>query len=80
MQMAAACLELAQNVKGKEALAIQAYARALRQLPTIIAENGGYDATELIQNLEVELRDKKDSGLNMYEGTVDSMEKMCVTV
>lgn len=45
MQMAAACSELAQNVKGKEALAIQAYARALRQLPTIIAENGGYDAT-----------------------------------
>lgn len=59
---------------------MQSYARALRQLPVIIAENGGYDATELVQNLEVELRDKKDSGLNMYNGTVDSMEKQCVTV
>jgi T-complex protein 1 subunit beta len=56
MQMSAACLELAQNIKGKEALAVQSYAKALRQLPTIIAENGGYDSTELVQNLEVELR------------------------
>lgn len=45
MQMAAACNALAQNVKGKEAIAIQSYARALRQLPTIIAENGGFDST-----------------------------------
>jgi T-complex protein 1 subunit beta len=80
MQMSAACLELAQNIKGKEALAVQSYARALRQLPTIIAENGGYDSTELVQNLEVELREKKDSGLDMTNGIVGSMEKLCVTV
>lgn len=80
MQMSQACMELAQNVKGKEALAIQAYAKALRQLPTIIAENGGYDSTELIQNLEVELRTKKECGLNMNNGTVGSMDELCVTV
>jgi T-complex protein 1 subunit beta len=80
MQMSQACLELAQGIKGKEALAIQSYAKALRQLPTIIAENGGYDSTELIQNLEVELRTKKESGLNMNIGAVGSMEELCVTV
>jgi len=79
MQMSAACFDLAHTVKGKEAIAIQSYARALRQLPTIIAENGGFDSTELIQTLEVELRDKKDVGLNMNNGTVDSMENLCIT-
>ena len=33
---------------GKRALAMEAYARALRQLPTIIADNGGYDSSELV--------------------------------
>jgi T-complex protein 1 subunit beta len=36
------------NFLFKKALAIEAYARALRQLPTIIADNGGYDAPELV--------------------------------
>jgi len=33
--------QLAKTVKGKHAIAIDAFARALRQLPTIIADNGG---------------------------------------
>lgn len=36
---------------GKKALAMEAFARALRQLPTIIADNGGYDSSELITQL-----------------------------
>lgn len=51
VQMALACEELATGVKGKEALAIQSYARALRQLPIAIAENAGFDANELIHDL-----------------------------
>ena len=42
--MALECEKLASTVKGKEALAILAYAKALRQLPIAIAENAGYDA------------------------------------
>lgn len=30
---------------------MEAYARALRQLPTIIADNGGFDGSELISSL-----------------------------
>lgn len=59
MRMAAAVDKLAKTVmgiplikliflKGKTALAIEAFARALRQLPHIIADNGGYDSAELV--------------------------------
>ena len=41
MVMAQACDELAEKTSGKEALAIRAYATALRQLPAILADNGG---------------------------------------
>jgi len=36
---------------GKAALAMEAFSRALRQLPTIIADNGGYDSSELVTQL-----------------------------
>lgn len=54
--MSIAVEELAKNVQGKKAIAIQAYANALKQLPTIIADNGGYDSSELVQNLLFEIR------------------------
>lgn len=44
MHMALACENLAQTVKGKQALAIQAFAKALRQLPITIAQNAGFDS------------------------------------
>jgi T-complex protein 1 subunit beta len=46
--MSLAVEELAKSVKGKQALAIQAYAHALKQLPTIIADNAGYDSAEIV--------------------------------
>lgn len=36
---------------GKRQMAIEAYARALRQLPTILADNAGFDSNELVANL-----------------------------
>merc|ERR1712047_95342 len=44
MLMAKAVEELAAKTSGKEARAMDAFANALRQLPGIIAENGGYDS------------------------------------
>ena len=39
----------------------------------------GYDSAELIQNLKVELETgDKNSGINMMEGKVDSMERLGV--
>ncbi|KAL4506818.1 hypothetical protein ABPG72_001239 [Tetrahymena utriculariae] len=80
IQMALAVEKLTQSVKGKQALAIEAYARALRQLPTIIADNGGYDAPELVQALKVEIAEgSTSSGLDMMNGEVADMEKLGVT-
>lgn len=78
--MALECEKLAGTVKGKEALAILAYAKALRQLPIAIAENAGFDANELIHDLEIELKDKNDVGINVETGSVDSMENLHITV
>lgn len=49
--MAEAVTKLASRTPGKEAIAMEAFARALRQLPTIIADNGGYDSADLVSNL-----------------------------
>lgn len=75
MQMSLAVDELAKGLAGKQAIACEAFARALRALPTIIAENGGYDAAELVQNLKSEVfNGKKSAGINMFTGKVDCME------
>ena len=80
IKMSLAVEELAKGVKGKQALAIQSYAHALKQLPTIIADNAGYDSAELVQNLRSEIHNgNKVAGLNMFKGFVDDMEKLGVT-
>jgi T-complex protein 1 subunit beta len=48
IRMSLAVEELAKSVRGKQALAIQSYALALKQLPTIIADNAGYDSAEIV--------------------------------
>jgi T-complex protein 1 subunit beta len=59
---------------------VEAFARALRQLPSIICENGGYDAAELTTQLRAEIANgNKTYGINMFEGKVDDMSKLGVT-
>lgn len=80
VSMANAVEELATKICGKKSLAIEAYARALKRLPTIIAENGGYDATELVTNLAYQIRSGNASaGLNMSEGTIGDMKELGIT-
>merc|ERR550514_220682 len=51
MRMALAVSTLADTTEGKQSLAIEAFSNALRQLPTIIADNAGYDSADIVQNL-----------------------------
>lgn len=51
MAMACAVMKAAASTPGKEAVAMEAFARALQQLPTIIADNAGYDTAQLISEL-----------------------------
>jgi len=50
--MARAVDELASVTPGKESRAMTSFANALRQLPSIIAENGGYDSAQLVSELK----------------------------
>ncbi|KRX06460.1 GroEL-like apical domain [Pseudocohnilembus persalinus] len=80
IQMAEAVDTLAKSITGKKALAIEAYARALRQIPIIIADNGGYDSAELLQNLKVEIvQGNLSAGLDMNQGIIGDMEELGVT-
>ena len=51
MIMARIIEEAAIKTPGKLSLAIDSYAKALRQIPTIIADNGGYDAGDIVAKL-----------------------------
>lgn len=73
VQMALEVENLARQEKGKEALAMLAYGKALRQLPVAIAENAGFDANELVHNLEIELGKNSDAGINIENGNIGSM-------
>lgn len=78
--MSLAVDELAKTHSGKEALAIEAFSKALRALPTIICDNAGYDSAELVQNLRSEIAQGNESaGLNMNEGTIYDMNEFGIT-
>jgi len=80
IRMSLAVEELSKGVKGKQALAIQSYAHALKQIPTIIADNAGYDSAEIVQNLRSEIYGgHMSAGLNMFKGHVDDMKTLGVT-
>ena len=49
--MANAVCNLAEKTPGKEAMAMEGFAKALRTLPTVIADNAGYDSAQLISEL-----------------------------
>lgn len=67
---------------GKKSIAMSSFARALRQLPAIVADNGGYDSAELITQLTAAhaASDSKSCsiGLDMYNGTTGDMKEMGV--
>ncbi|KAH0474815.1 MAG: uncharacterized protein KVP18_003507 [Porospora cf. gigantea A] len=51
MAMAEAVDCRAREIQGKKSLAIEAVARALRQIPTILLDNGGYDSADVVARL-----------------------------
>jgi T-complex protein 1 subunit beta len=77
--MAQAIDHQVESTAGKQALAMSAFAKALRQLPTIVADNGGYDAAELVTQLRAaHAQEKNTFGLDMYQGKVTCMKELGV--
>merc|ERR1711974_197850 len=80
MLMAKAVDELAAKTAGKEARAMESFANALRQLPSIIAEKGGYDSAQLTSELKAAHNSGNNTmGLNMYEGQIGCMSELGIT-
>ncbi|XP_048579119.1 T-complex protein 1 subunit beta isoform X2 [Nematostella vectensis] len=80
MLMAHAVSQLAAKTPGKESAAMDAFANALRQLPTIIADNAGYDSADLVAKLRAaHTQGKNTYGLNMVNGTVGDMRDLGIT-
>ncbi|KAF8691063.1 hypothetical protein AX14_002827 [Amanita brunnescens Koide BX004] len=70
-------VEEARMVKG---LAVEAFGRALRQVPTILADNARYDSADLAAKLRaVHYEGFKDAGLDMEHGAIGSMKQLGVT-
>lgn len=70
MLMSCAVEESARKVKGKKAIAAEAFGRALRQIPTILADNAGYDSSDLVARLRAaHFGGQSDAGLGMWDFT-----------
>lgn len=77
MIMSKAVDTAAQNVSGKKSLAVEAFARALRQLPTILADNAGFDSSELVAKLRSSIYNgMTTSGLNLNDGSIADMREL----
>ncbi|XP_051808787.1 T-complex protein 1 subunit beta [Acanthochromis polyacanthus] len=80
MLMAKVVTDLANRTPGKEAVAMESFAKALRMLPTIIADNAGYDSADLVAQLRAAHQENKTTfGLNMSEGSVGNMVDLGIT-
>lgn len=77
MIMSRAVDQTAANETGKKSLAIEAFARALRQLPTILADNAGFDSSELVSKLRSAIYNgMATSGLDLNNGVVADMREL----
>ncbi len=71
---------LARSTSGKQSIAMESFAKALRMLPTIIADNGGFDSSELVSQLRAHhFNGRSTMGLDMNTGTVGDVAELKIT-
>jgi len=75
--MSKATDELAQRTPGKRSLAIEAFGRALRMIPTIICDNAGLDSAELLSSLRAaHAAPGSCAGVDIMTGQVGDMHEL----
>jgi len=80
MLMSNAVEQLVQQTPGKEQYAVESFARALRSIPTILADNAGYDSIELVSGLRAaHAKGNKTAGLDMDKGIIGDMVDLRIT-
>jgi len=74
--MAQAVSKEAAKTRGKEALAMDAFARACTQIPAILADNAGFDAADIVTKLRSEHSEGNHwMGVCMETGSIGDMRK-----
>ncbi|PNW79478.1 hypothetical protein CHLRE_09g416750v5 [Chlamydomonas reinhardtii] len=78
IRMAKAVEELASRTPGKKALAMEAFARALRALPATICDNAGLDSAEIVANLKAAHGADSSSrmGVDVVRGEAGDMKEL----
>lgn len=80
MLMAHAVDDMARKTAGKKSIAMEAFATALRALPAIIADNAGYDSSDLVTRLRAaHAEGDASAGLDMERGAIGNMRKLGIT-
>jgi len=78
--MAKAVEERSKLTPGKKALAMQAFANALKMIPTIIADNAGLDSNDLVTRLQAEhYSGNKNFGLDVVNGDIGDVKVLGIT-
>lgn len=80
MSMSCAVDSEARRTPGKKAVAVESFAKALRQLPTILADNAGLDSSDLVARLRAaHEQGEAETGIDLDHGTLASMTQLGVT-
>lgn len=70
---------LAPVVGGKEQLAVESFAQALKEVVAVIAQNAGFDRAEIVANLRAaHYRKDTTAGIDMATGSVGDMSELDV--
>lgn len=80
MLMSCAVSSVATRTAGKEALAMESFSRALAQLPTIIADNAGYDSALLVANLRAQHNAEKNCNMGIGIKSLFFFHKSALTI
>lgn len=77
MKMAKAVDTLAAATPGKKSLAMESYARALRSIPSIISDNAGLDASDIVANLRAaHVNENSRTGIDINIGKTGDMQTL----
>ncbi|KIM59292.1 hypothetical protein SCLCIDRAFT_1217856 [Scleroderma citrinum Foug A] len=77
MLMSRAVDETARKAKGKKAIPMEAFAHALRQIPTIVTDNAGDDSSDLVTCLRAaQYKGQTAPAWRLERGTTGSMRKI----
>jgi len=75
IELAKRIRDLAENVGGKEQLAIEKFAESIESIPLIIAENCGLDAIQILAALKTMHKENPNVGVDMVKGVSDARER-----